>query len=92
MNVLEAMATGTPVIAPAVGGILDIVEDGVSGFLYPPENLTFASDVLLRLLRCPSEWDAISRAAQKRATAFSSDRIAERTEEMYRKFLKRNHP
>jgi glycosyltransferase involved in cell wall biosynthesis len=92
MNVLEAMATGTPVMAPAVGGILDIVEDGVSGFLYPPENLTFASDVLLRLLRCPSEWDAISRAAQKRATAFSSDRIAERTEEMYRKFLKRNHP
>jgi glycosyltransferase involved in cell wall biosynthesis len=87
MNVLEAMATGTPVIAPAVGGIVDIVEDGVSGFLYPPENLTFASDVLLRLIRCPSDWDAISWAAQKRAAAFSSDRIAERTEEMYLKFL-----
>ncbi len=34
--ILEARAVGCPVIAPAIGGIPEIVEDGVDGWLYPP--------------------------------------------------------
>jgi glycosyltransferase involved in cell wall biosynthesis len=48
---LEAMATGLPVIASAIGGIPDIVIDGVTGFLIPPQSpdaLVRAVEVLQR--------------------------------------------
>ncbi len=35
---IESLAVGTPVIASAVGGIVEIIRDGVDGFLVPPEN------------------------------------------------------
>ena len=48
---IESMAVGTPVIASAVGGILEIVEDGVSGFLFPRGDHVALAKKMESLLR-----------------------------------------
>ena len=45
----EAMASGVPVVAPAAGGPLDLVEPGRTGFLYEPDSLSELRDAVRRL-------------------------------------------
>jgi len=64
---IEAMALGKPIVASAVGGILDMVKDGESALLVPagdPDALAGAVD---RLLEDPSLGRRLGRAAQQRA-------------------------
>ncbi len=51
---LEAMAFGKPVIGVAKGGSIDLIRDGINGFLLEPENLPALAQTLERLLRDPS--------------------------------------
>ncbi|MFQ5649768.1 MAG: glycosyltransferase [bacterium] len=48
--ILEAMATGLPVVATSVDGTVELVEDGSTGFLVPPKDPRALSDKILRLL------------------------------------------
>jgi glycosyltransferase involved in cell wall biosynthesis len=47
-TVLEALAAGTPVIATAVGGVPELVQDGVNGLLVPPGNAAAIADAVRR--------------------------------------------
>jgi len=47
---LEAMACGVPVVASKVGGLPEVVEDGISGFLRPPEDVKGMADAAILLL------------------------------------------
>lgn len=61
---LEAMALGRPVVATAVGGVPDIVEDGVNGLLVPPNDRSALAGAILRLLRDRPLADRLGRAAR----------------------------
>jgi len=61
---LEAMACGTPVLATAVGGIQDLVTDGVTGFTLPRAD---AHTIALAILRCLEREDLAAVAERGRA-------------------------
>ncbi|MBN8593934.1 MAG: glycosyltransferase family 4 protein [Anaerolineae bacterium] len=75
--VIEAMLSGTPVIATAVSGTPDVIEDGVTGWLVPPEDVP-ALVKALRHLYAESAIDAIAQHAQVFARQrFSAETYAE---------------
>ncbi len=88
MNVLEAMAAGTPVVAPRVGGILDIVEEEKSGLLFDANRIGECTEQICRLLEDNSLWEKISRAGRERsARLFSPQVVAAETVKAYEAVL-----
>ena len=69
MAVLEAAAQGVPVVASAVGGIPELVEDGGTGLLIPPGDADALSGALTRLLERPEEGARLGAAAWARMRA-----------------------
>jgi len=49
LSVMEAMAAGKPVIATAVGGVPELVQDGINGILVPPGNVRALAEAMLKL-------------------------------------------
>jgi glycogen synthase len=81
---LEAMACETPVVASAVGGILEVVEDGVTGLLVPPGRPEDLAGALSRVLGDRALARALGRAGRRRVEErFSWASVAERTEQVY---------
>jgi glycosyltransferase involved in cell wall biosynthesis len=85
---LEAMACGLPVVASAVGGLLDTIDDGRTGFLVPPGEVPALADRLLGLLRDDSQRQAIATAARQAVEReFSWEKAVEATVEVYQDVL-----
>jgi glycosyltransferase involved in cell wall biosynthesis len=70
--VLEAMMAGTPVLASAVGGILELVQDGETGVLTPPGDEAALEERLRWLLRHPREARALGQRARDVAVRYFS--------------------
>ena len=84
ITLIEAMALARPVVTTDVGGIPEVVEDGVTARVVPSRNPAALAGAVLELL------DAPERAKQLGATAssvarerFSANKMARRTEELY---------
>jgi glycosyltransferase involved in cell wall biosynthesis len=74
MVAIEAMACGLPVVAAAHGGLLDIVEDGVTGLLFEPRNAQALAEALVRLTEGADERARLGAAgALRQARCFSLD-------------------
>jgi len=85
LAVIEAMATGLPVLAPKVGGIPDMVQDGMTGFLSEVEDAAFAAR-LTEALNQRANWAAMGQAGRIAAgKRFSSETMAERYLALYEK-------
>jgi glycosyltransferase involved in cell wall biosynthesis len=80
--ILEAGSASLPVTASRVGGIPEVVEDGVSGILVPPQNPTALAQAIAALLEDGERYGA---ALSKRiATEFSLERMSAETTALYR--------
>ncbi len=87
MSVLEAMSHGLPVVVPKVGGLPEIVEEGVSGYLVDSRNPVVFADRILKLLN-PKHRYAMASAAQKRVEgSFSREAMAQQYYQLYRELL-----
>ena len=62
LSVLEAMALSRPVVASNVGGIPEMVEDGVTGLLVPPHDANALAEAIIRLLTDHPYADTLGRA------------------------------
>lgn len=85
---LEAMASGVPVVAAAVGGLRETVVDQKTGLQVPPRDPEAIADAVGRLLADPALRAEMGRAGMRRARSrYSWDRIAADTEKAYRSVL-----
>jgi glycosyltransferase involved in cell wall biosynthesis len=82
--ILEGMALAKPVVCTAHGGPVEIVEDGVSGFLVPPGDSEALSTRLTTLLVSREMREQTGRAALQRVTFFNVAQHVERMQNMYR--------
>jgi len=81
---LEAMACETPVVASAVGGILEVVEDGTTGLLVEPARPDALAAAIRGLLDDPGRRRAMGQAGRRRVEAhFSWASVATGTREVY---------
>lgn len=72
---LEAMATGTAVIATQVGGIPDIVQEGVNGFLVPPGDEQALAEKMIDLLQHPDLAKAMGQRGRAWVETYFSPHI-----------------
>jgi N-acetyl-alpha-D-glucosaminyl L-malate synthase BshA len=85
---LEAMSSGAPVIASNVGGLPEVVEHGVSGYLLPVGAVDEMAEAGVRLLGDEAHHRAVSGAARARAVArFSAASVVTRYEQVYRRVI-----
>jgi glycosyltransferase involved in cell wall biosynthesis len=88
--VLEAMAAGVPVVATAVGGTKELIEDGVSGLLTPPRDAAALAHAIGSLLADPERAERIGREGRRQATErFSLQATVEQTERLYERVWSR---
>ena len=85
MTILEALAHGLPVIAPAVGGIVEIIDDGREGFLIDSRNTRNFAEKCLYLKDNRGERQKMAQAARDKAErAFSAEKMADSYHRIYR--------
>jgi hypothetical protein len=78
------MAVSRPVVGTAVCGVDEAVQDGVTGWLVPPEDPEALARALVELLRDPDEAAARGRAGRRRFEAtFTAARMARETAAVY---------
>lgn len=86
--IIEAQASGVPVVATKVGGIVDLIEDGVNGLLVQPQDVRLLQEAILKIAKDPEFARTLALNGRKSVEEnFSLDKMAERTIELYKEAL-----
>ncbi len=88
ITVLEAMASGTPVIASRTGGIPEIVDDGVNGILVPPGDKGALRNAVLTVVKDKAMRDRMAKAAREKVMSrFTHRKTYDRLACLYEELL-----
>jgi glycosyltransferase involved in cell wall biosynthesis len=83
LAILEAMATARPVVASRIGGVDELVLDGVTGLLVPPADPAALAAAILRLTASPELRVRLGDAARERARTFGAPAMAQAVMALY---------
>jgi glycosyltransferase involved in cell wall biosynthesis len=93
VSMLEAMSTGLPIVATTVGGIPDVIEEGVSGYLVPPGQVQPLADALNKILSDPTKRKAMGEAARQTVlNRYAIDTVAATYVDLYRQIISKANP
>jgi glycosyltransferase involved in cell wall biosynthesis len=88
VTIIEALAAGRPVVATAVGGVPDVVDEGETGYLVPSGDTTAMADRLERLARDPELRSAMGSEGRERVLRrYAVERLVGDVDELYRALL-----
>ena len=86
--IVEAMLMAKPVIATRAGGTVEVIEDGVSGYLVAPDDPAELSKCLEMLLECENERQVVGMRARSRARAlFDVEGVSQTIQRLYSTLL-----
>ena len=89
LSIVEALASGVPVVATDVGGAQEAINDGVNGFIVPPADSSALAQSIIRVLTMGEKvYQAMSESARKSAELFSVETMAQRTYGVYLSVLR----
>ena len=92
ITAVEAALREVPVIASSVGGLIETIEDGKSGFLVPPESPEFIAKKVVELIKNRKLRDDVGRYSRARALElYGIERFAEELEDYYLKIYERRN-
>jgi glycosyltransferase involved in cell wall biosynthesis len=90
VSLIEAMASARPVVATRVGGVPDVVDDGVTGHLVAPNDASALADAGIDLLSDPERRRAFGDAGRKRAyPAYGAERLLADVARIYGELLEK---
>jgi glycosyltransferase involved in cell wall biosynthesis len=90
LSLVESAAAGLPSVATSVGGIPEVVEDGVGGILVPPRDPVALAEALLILLRDPERGRSMGEAARRSVEGkFDIRAVTDQIEQLYISLLAR---
>ena len=88
VSAIEALASGTPVVANRVGGVPDVVRDGIDGFLVEPGDVEGAAEWLATLAREPELRQKLGESGRARVRErYSVARLVDDIDRLYRALL-----
>ena len=88
ISIIEAMAAEKPVVATDIGGIPEVVKNGETGFLVPPQNPEALAHAIIELLRNPRKAKTIGKQGRIRfKEKFTNKRMLSEVENLYKSLI-----
>ncbi len=90
ITLIETMASGLPIIATAVGGVVDMIEDGVNGLLCK-DDVAEIADAIIKMISDQKLRESCGNAAKQKSVCFSAEGMVDGYLQVYEKVLDRKH-